>query len=104
MFYHSCSAGDKKISVFRYIFASCKSVNEILVKLAPGSVIDIYDICFRLVESSIMDQPFQTVVFPIAVFNVYQHTKAILKWYFSKFRISQLVAECICHSGKAHFN
>ena len=51
----ACSTGDKKISVFRYIFASCKSVNEILVKLASGSVIDIYDICFRLVESSIMD-------------------------------------------------
>lgn len=51
----ACSAGDKKISVFRYIFASCKSVNEILVKLASGSVIDIYNICFRLVESSIMD-------------------------------------------------
>ena len=39
----ACSAGDKKIPVFRYIFASCKSVNKILVKLASGSVIDIHD-------------------------------------------------------------
>lgn len=90
--------------MFRYIFASCKPVNKVLVKLAPGSVVDIHDICFRLVESGVTDQSFLTIVFTIAVFNVHQHTKAILEWYFFKFRIIQLVTECICHSGKAHFN
>ena len=90
--------------VFIYIFASCKTVNEILVNLAPGSVVDIHDTCFRLVESSITDQSFLTIVFTIAVFDVHQHTEAILKRYFFKFRIIQLVTKCICHSGKAHFN
>lgn len=90
--------------MFRYIFASCKPVNKVFVKLAPGSVVDIYDTCFRLVKSSITYQSFLAIIFTIAVFNVHQHTKAILKWNFFKCRIVQLVAECICHSGKTHFN
>ena len=96
--------GDKKIPVFRYIFASCKSVNKTLVKLASGSVIDIHDTCFRLVESSITDQSFLTIILTITVFDVHQHTKTVLEWYVFKFRIIQLVAERICHSSKAHFN
>ena len=75
----ACSTGDKEIPVFRYIFASCKPVNKILVKLAPGSVVDIHDTCFRLVESSVTDQSFLTIVFTIAVFDVHQYTEAILK-------------------------
>ena len=35
----ACCTGNKKIPVFRYIFAGGKSVNEILVKFAPRSVI-----------------------------------------------------------------
>lgn len=37
----ACSAGNKKIPVFRDIFASGKSVNQIFVQLASGSIVDI---------------------------------------------------------------
>ena len=42
----ACSTSDKKIPVFRYIFASGKSVYQILVQLTSGSIIDIHDFCF----------------------------------------------------------
>ena len=54
----SCCTDNKKISMFRYIFASSELVNQIFVKLAPGSIIDIHDIDFRLIESGIISQLF----------------------------------------------
>ena len=54
----SCYTGNKKIPMFRYIFASSEPVNQIFVKLAPGSIIDIHDIGFRLIESGIISQSF----------------------------------------------
>ena len=78
--------------------------NQFLIQLASGSVVNIHDICFRLVESSILNQPFETIIFPTAVFDIHQHTELILKWNLPAFWIIQLVTECICHSCQAHFN
>ncbi len=94
----ACSTGNKKIPVFRYILASGKPENQLLVQLAPGSIVDIHDICFRLVESGILNQSLETVVFAAAVFDVHQHTELVLKWKLPEFGIIQLVTECICHS------
>ena len=94
----------KKIPVFRYIFASGKSVYQLLVQPASGSIVDIHDICFRLVESSVADKKLLAVILAVAVFNIYQHSKTVFKRNFLKYRIVKLVTECICHCGKTHFN
>ena len=57
--------GDNKIdgiTLFRYIFAGGKSVYQILVQLAPGSIVDIHDTCFRLVESGVADKTLLAVI------------------------------------------
>ncbi len=43
------------------------------------SIVDIHDIRFRLIETGILDQSFETVVFATAVFDIHQHTELILK-------------------------
>lgn len=53
-----CCNGNEKILVFRYIFASRKSVYKIIVQLASGSMDDIHDICFLMVEVSVTDKLF----------------------------------------------
>ena len=58
---------------------------------------------FRLIETGILDQSFETVVFATAVFDIHQHTELILKGNLLEFWVIELVAECICHCGKAHF-
>ena len=45
----ACCTGNKKIPVFRYIFAGGKSVYQLLVQPASGSIVDIHYTCFRLV-------------------------------------------------------
>ena len=40
----------------------------------------------------------------VAVFDIYQHSKAVFKRNVLKFRIVKLITECICHCGKTHFN
>lgn len=85
---------------------SREKASELLGAIPPasGSVIDIYDTCFRLVESGILDQSFETIVFAAAVFDIYQHTELILEGNILELWIFQLVAECICHSCQAHFD
>ena len=85
--------------MFRYIFAGGESVYQLLVQLASGSIVDIHDTCFRLVESGIVDKTLLAVILAIAVFDVYQHSKAVFKRNFLEFRIVKLVTECICHCG-----
>ena len=81
--------------------------SEVLQKSTRPYVLVVrlkYKEAFRLVESGILDQPFQTVVFAAAVFDIYQHTELILKRNLLKLWIIKLVAKCICHSSQAHFD
>ena len=55
------------------------------------------------IETGILDQSFETVVFATAVFDIHQHTELILKGNLLEFWVIELVAECICHCGKTHF-
>ena len=51
----SGSPGDKEISVFCDIFTSCKPLDQRTVQLAPGSIVDIANVCVWLVEPGIVD-------------------------------------------------
>ena len=67
-------------------------------------VIDRCDAGIWLFKLSLADQPFQTIVFTVAILDINKHTEAIFEWNFLHCRIIHLDAECICHSSQTHFN
>lgn len=73
------SADNKEIPVFCDIFTSRKPLNQRTVQPAPGSIIDIANVCIRLVEPGTSNQAFKAVALTVAVFDVHQHPKTILK-------------------------
>ena len=97
-------ACDKEIPVLCDIFTCCEPLDQCPVQLAAGSIVDITNVCVRLVESGVADQAFQAVALSVAVFDIYQHPEAILERYFFHFGIRYLSTECIRHSCQAHFN
>ena len=81
-----------------------KIIQSWIVILRKASIINIHDTCFSLVESSVMNQSFQSVIFTAAEFDIGQHTKAVFEGNFFHFWIIKLITKCICHGTKAHFN
>ena len=77
------------------IFTGCKPLNQRPVQLAPGSIVDISNVCLRLVKPGIADQAFQAVAFTVAVFDVHQHPETILKRNPFHPGVLHLGAECI---------
>lgn len=57
----SRSSGNKEIPVFCDVFTGCKPLNQRTVQLAPGSIVNIANVCVRLVKSGITDQTLQAV-------------------------------------------
>lgn len=58
-------SGNKEIPVFCDVFTGCKPLNQRAVQLAPGSIVNIANVCVRLVKSGIMDQTFQAVALAV---------------------------------------
>lgn len=52
------SSSNKEIPVFCDVFTGCKPLNQRTVQLAPGSIVNIANVCIRLVKSGITDQTF----------------------------------------------
>ena len=73
----------------------CKPLNQRPVQLAPGSIVNIANVCVRLVKSGIMDQTFQAVALAVAVFDIHQHPETILKRNSLHPGVFHLGAECI---------
>lgn len=86
--------GDKKIPVFCDIFTDCKPFNQGTVQLAPGSIVNVANVCIRLVEPGIADQALQTVSLTVTVFDVHQHPETVLKGGL-RLGILHLDEECI---------
>ena len=86
--------GDKKIPVFCDIFTDCKPFNQGTVQLAPGSIVNVANVCIRLVEPGIADQALQTVSLTVTVFDVHQHPETVLKGGL-RLGILHLGEECI---------
>ena len=72
-------SGNKEIPVFCDVFTGCKPLNQRAVQLTPGSIVNIANVCVRLVKSGIMDQTFQAVALAVVVFDIHQHPETILK-------------------------
>ena len=58
----SFSSGNKQISVLRDILTACQPPNQFLVELSPGSVIDVSDKSFGLVEAGIVMSLFRPLL------------------------------------------
>ena len=73
------STGDKEVPVLCDIFTGCKPFDQRTVQLAPGSIVDIANVCVRLVEPGIADQSFQAFALTVAVLDIHQHPESVLK-------------------------
>ena len=86
------------------VLTGCQTLDQAAVEFSPGGIVDIPDVCIWLVESGITDQALQAVTLTIAVFDIYQHSKTILKGDVLHPGILQLAQECIRHGCQSHFD
>lgn len=68
----SSSTCDEDVAVVCDAITANKTVDEIFVKLSAGSVVNVCNICRRLVKLSILDKPLQSVIFPVGIFNIHE--------------------------------
>ena len=99
----SCSS-NKDVPVFCNVFTGCQTINQCFVQFSPRMIINCCNARIWLLKFSLADQPFQTIVFTVAVFDINKHTEPILERHFLHCRIIHLDAECIRHSSQTHFN
>ena len=86
------------------VFTGCQTINQCFVQFSPRMIINCCNARIWLLKFSLADQPFQTIVFTVAVFDINKHTEPILERHFLHCRIIHLDAECIRHSSQTHFN
>ena len=98
-----CSS-NKDVPVFCNVFTGCQPVDQCFVQLSSRMVINRCNAGIWLFKLSLADQPFQTIVFAVAVFDINKQAEPIFEWNFLHCRIIHLDAECICHSSQMHFN
>ena len=65
------SSGNKEIPVFCDVFTGCKPLNQRTVQLAPESIVNIANVCVRLVKSGITDQTLPAVTLAVALFDIH---------------------------------
>ena len=73
------STRDEQVPVLRDVLTGCKTFNQATIKLPTGSIVDISDVSFRLIEPGSLDQTLQAVALAVIVFDVDQKAEAILE-------------------------
>ena len=62
-------ACDKEIPVLCDVFTCCESLDQFSIQLASGSIVNVADVCVRLIESGIANQALQAIA--LAVPRIY---------------------------------
>lgn len=73
------STRDEQVPVLRDVLTSCETFDQAAVKFPAGSIVDISDVSFRLIEPGSLDQTLQAVALAVIVFDVDQKAEAILE-------------------------
>lgn len=95
-----CSS-NKDVPVFCNVFTGCQTIDQCFVQLSSRMVINRCDAGIWLFKLSLADQPFQTIVFAVAVFDINKHAEPIFEWNFLQITLkrnaSSATAERLFH-------